>query len=125
MLNLTPIQARLAAATPGPWDTRRSEQPRHDTWSVTICQAEGGAGVVTWHARTAVPRHEGNIALIANAPQDIADLLAEVKRLRQIEAAAKGARAGLHVALDGEVHRRSVEEALRMLDCYLSDDQAS
>lgn len=53
MLDLQPIKSRLAAATPGPWRfTKIRPQPNPDA------------------------------DLIANAPQDLAALVAEVERLR-------------------------------------------
>lgn len=73
-LDLAPIKARLAAATPGPW-----------TW---VCHST--AGVSEWtvfdaadHA-LATNRHgwRPDAEFIAHAPTDIAALLAEVERLR-------------------------------------------
>ncbi len=83
-LDLEPIKARLAAATPGPWGfhvlpqpvgitvaTIHSEQgPRETCWTVDLPPEIGGMGT------------EKDAEFIANAPEDIAALVAEVERLR-------------------------------------------
>lgn len=74
MLDLEPIKARLAAATPGPW---------HVEPEATAC----GSFVARMPGIYIEPEHQhlapaGNdAALIANAPADIAALVAEVERL--------------------------------------------
>lgn len=79
MLDLDAIKARLAAATPGPWEEER-EGGGYPTGvvygpdcTVTSCDSEPG----TLHQCT-------NAIFIANAPTDIAALVAEVERLRKI-----------------------------------------
>lgn len=89
-LDLDPIKERLAEATPGPWDfhvlpqsvgitvaTIHSEHgPRETCWTVDFPPEIGGMGT------------EKDAEFIANAPEDIAALVAEVERLRgQIDAA--------------------------------------
>lgn len=73
MINLNAIKARLAAATPGPW--RRGDN-------------RDGRGSATIYARrVVVVRYVDNARdaiLIANAPTDIAALIAEVERLRAV-----------------------------------------
>ena len=83
-LDLEPIKERLAAATPGPWDfhvlpqsvgitvaTIHSEQgPREKRWTADLPPEIGGVGT------------EKDAEFIANAPEDIAALIAEVERLR-------------------------------------------
>ena len=77
MLDLDAIKARLAAATPGPWEEER-EGGGYPTGvvygpdcTVTSCDSEPG----TIHQCT-------NAIFIANAPSDIAALVAEVERLK-------------------------------------------
>lgn len=78
MLDLDAIKARLAAATPGPWEEER-EGGGYPTGvvygpdcTVTSCDSEPG----TLHQCT-------NAIFIANAPSDIAALVAEVERLNE------------------------------------------
>ncbi len=75
------IRARLAAATPGPWvvEHDRNDQPNiypaddHDRW----------IALLPHQCVTAIERMaNADAAFIANSPTDIADLLAEVERLR-------------------------------------------
>lgn len=73
-LDLAPIKARLAAATPGPWnlsgDCMTITQTSHITRDV-------------W----TIPRSHDDMRLIAHVPTDIAALIAEVERLRALIAA--------------------------------------
>ena len=81
-LDLDPIRARLAAATPGPWervpaivsDTRPADC--YDIWAAD-----------DWLCANI---HHTDAALIANAPADMAALLAEVERLRETVAHVRG-----------------------------------
>ena len=79
-LDLDPIRARLAAATPGPWhaygNTLAAEVGR------CTCSPHYGA-----HERSCGLEDIGQVVerdadLIANAPADMAALIAEVERLR-------------------------------------------
>lgn len=73
-LDLDPIRARLAAATPGPWD--------HNTAAELIQTEKGDAIVVPAWFGEDLPRWD-DAELIAHAPADIAALVAEVERLRE------------------------------------------
>ena len=87
---LDAIQARLDAATPGPWHLETAGTPAGETaWGEVILRHHpaGGAGTpipglrVMWGGEVAVGRR--NAALIAHAPTDIAALLAECRVLRE------------------------------------------
>lgn len=71
MLDLQPIKARLAAATPGPWTE------------------EAGLWKAFWGLRRRAYWHNDPLGrdedadLIVNAPTDLAALVAEVERLRK------------------------------------------
>lgn len=71
MLNLDLIKARMAAITPSPWETRH---PFNDTRVVSM----EGAIIATFHANK-----NNNADFVAQAPTDIARLIAEVERLRE------------------------------------------
>ena len=107
-LDLEPIKARLAAATPGPWDfhvlpqsvgitvaTIHSEQgPRETRWTVDLPPEIGGMGT------------RADAEMIAHAPEDIAALVAEVERLReQVEAVREH-----HVPVDANYYAATVTE---------------
>lgn len=77
-LDLEAIEARLRAATPGPWAA---------VWlSEALKVAHRHA--MPWFADDAPesyrPSKEADAALISHAPTDIASLLAEVRRLRAL-----------------------------------------
>lgn len=81
---LAEIEARVDAATPGPWRTKTNRDfgPWHnDDWDVTAvsdgCRVSG-LGSRNWKDACQ------NAAFIAHARTDIPDLIAEVKRLREI-----------------------------------------
>jgi hypothetical protein len=77
MIDLAPIKARLAAATPGPWREGLNG---------------GSSGITTedeWRGMESMV-HAGR-ALIAHAPTDMAGLVAEVERLRAALVLAAGA----------------------------------
>lgn len=67
-MNLTDIRARLKAATPGPW--RVGEKSRN------VIQ-----GIKILFLPTCWTRKKADVEFLANAPTDIAALLAEVERL--------------------------------------------
>jgi len=76
MLDLQPIKDRLAAATPGPWWASKEK-----TFGTYLAIAVVGCNEVQ-------AKHDGyrysddaDADLIANAPQDLAALVAEVERL--------------------------------------------
>lgn len=74
---LAQIKSRLAAATPGPWswlrDEYRADGPR------PVCRISCIEGDI---ALTYGNTHDAD--LIANAPGDLAWLIAEVERLREV-----------------------------------------
>ena len=74
-LDLDPIRARLAAATPGPWERMPAEVS--DTRPADCYDVWGGDD---WLCASV---HHTNADLIAHAPADLAALVAEVERLRE------------------------------------------
>lgn len=81
-LDLDPIRARLAAATPGPWFRRQIG---------TLAPEVASHHTTTWYGSPCTEAvvihgfHNDNdldLDLIANAPSDMAALIAEVERLR-------------------------------------------
>ena len=94
MLDLEPIKARLTEATPGPWDfctfkTYPDEYPndpdaKKEKWIQV--HAEDYKWTLGWRTHYDYERLESpgfcDAKLIANAPTDLAALVAEVERLR-------------------------------------------
>lgn len=78
-LNIAPIKARLAAVSPGEWGA--SYRPEGST---TVWRHEAGAGRFTVAEVCSWDRRRENAEFIANAPADIAALLAEIERLRDV-----------------------------------------
>lgn len=79
---LDAIQERVDAATPGPWAVD-SDDPAY----IIYPEKGGWDGLVIAHVAEqdgALFPVEHNGSLIAHAPQDLADLLAEVERLRAL-----------------------------------------
>jgi hypothetical protein len=79
MLDLEPIKARLAAATPGPWEAMPSKNKGGVDRFVgppgcdfPVCEM-----FVTWE------KWGNDMYLIANAPTDLVTLVEEVERLRR------------------------------------------
>lgn len=81
---LAEIKSRAEAATPGPWEAELqevevdhdgTEYPYTGAWVPRACPWEDGDGYVHMD--------DANAEFIANARQDIPDLLAEVERLRE------------------------------------------
>lgn len=77
MLNLQPIKARLAAATPGPWTASPNVQPH----GIAAVAEVNTVLVLSSGPLYGSPAQDAN--LIANAPNDLAALVAEVERLRE------------------------------------------
>lgn len=75
MLDIEPIKARLAAATPGPWQTITTVETDIGTEHL-VTEADMDAGCIGTSPQAA------DAELIANAPTDLAALIAEVERLR-------------------------------------------
>lgn len=95
------IRARLEAATPGPWNY----DPRVGCVAVYSgekrnCLATDEPfiyykpGVRVRDGWETDPQHRSDAALIAHAPTDLADLLAEVERLREVLDAARQVASG-------------------------------
>ena len=83
MLDLEPIKARYEAATPGPlwrWDTYPSADDGRPCPSLIGAH---GYGILSCDGEMNGPKM-ADADLIANAPTDIAALIAEVERLREI-----------------------------------------
>ena len=82
-LDLEPIKERLEAATPGPWRVWRDPDPtkvRATAVETAWCYGdiEGDTELITDYLPT-----DADAELIANAPEDIAALVAEVERLKE------------------------------------------
>lgn len=81
---LAEIKARLAAATPGPWQAHLSNTPPHYLATPVVSHKCGPAGdrlgrFVLWDGDP--EQADKDALIIANAPTDIADLLAYVEQL--------------------------------------------
>jgi hypothetical protein len=72
MLNLEPIKARLAAATPGPWELG-------ERWEDASRRIVSGAGLIIATPRSWEGHYDAE--LISHAPSDLAALVAEVELL--------------------------------------------
>lgn len=79
---LSEIRARLKAATPGPW--MLSEAKYSVPGEVVVSDVDGDFRSILTIRADDVPvvDKDDDAAFIVNAPTDIADLLAEVERLR-------------------------------------------
>lgn len=80
MLNLEPIKARLARATPGPWETMPGESGRGAQFKY-IGQSDCDFPVCEMFVIR--EKWGEDLCLIANAPTDLAALVEEVERLRE------------------------------------------
>lgn len=82
-LDLEPIKARIARATPGPWRVKEADPRRIHRGTV---QVEEHGRVIETVAECYCGGYEGhglhNAELVANAPTDLDALVAEVERLR-------------------------------------------
>ena len=103
--DLEPIKERLAAATSGPWRVWRDPDPtkvRATAVETAWCHGdiEGDTELITDYLPT-----DADATFIANAPEDIAALVAEVERLRgQVEAVK-----ALHVPVDRILFAQTVK----------------
>ena len=123
MLDLEPIKARLAVATPGPW---------HVEPEATAC----GSFVARMPGIYIEPEHQhlapaGNdAALIANAPADIAALVAEVERLTKdnerlmakLDAACEMGQDSIKRGAEARAENKRLREALEPFAALLSDE---
>lgn len=80
---LAALRSNLAAATPGPWEFDSYCRVLAPMAHLDDAEHYGNivAWVPAWHGDTACKPHDDNAELIANAPADLAWLLAEVERL--------------------------------------------
>lgn len=83
-LDLEPIKARIARATPGPWRVKETDSRSIHRGTV---QVEENGRVIETVAECYCGGYEGhglrNAELVANAPTDLDALVAEVERLRE------------------------------------------
>ena len=77
-MNLEPYKARLAAATPRPWVVDVNELAQTSIWNHNRTSWRGPGPALVVRDDHMSP---GNADLIAHAPTDIAELVAEVERL--------------------------------------------
>mgnify|MGYP000676824464 CR=1 FL=1 len=80
------IRARVDAATPGPWDERRQDDYACSAY-YSIWGGETEVIATDWNDVQYPPTRRADCDLIANAPADLAYLLAENARLRERVAA--------------------------------------
>ena len=88
-LNLEPIKARLDKAHTewGPW---KAKEDSWDGYSVVIDDSGPGVSIIAEQIGQGEDEGRGDAEFIANAPEDIAALVAEVEQLReQVEAVKK------------------------------------
>ena len=88
-IDLEPIKARLDKAHTewGPW---RAKEDSWDGYSVVIDDNGPGVSIIAEQIGQGEDGGRGDAEFIANAPEDIAALVAEVERLReQVEAVKK------------------------------------
>lgn len=119
MLDIQPIKDRLAAATPGPWRCVRDD-PNEYVISIATVNDEI---LITMPNDVVCSTPEDDADLIANAPADLAALVAEVERLRaQIDELVNPENAELVSFVDGafafhsEVFRTLLAGLVMMLD---------
>ena len=104
-LDLEPIKARLDKAHTewGPW---RAKEDSWDGYSVVIDDNGPGVSIIAEQIGQGEDEGRGDAEFIANAPEDIAALVAEVERLReQVEAVREH-----HVPVDANYYAATVTE---------------
>jgi hypothetical protein len=122
MSRIDEIRKRLDAATPGPWEI-------HDSCSWRRIGTPGRDGNIVCPTNHPVDRHPdllaklADLSLIANAPSDLAFLLAEVERYKKAldEAIVHGQIRieGKYVATDYYLHPH---EVVPTLSAYLKEN---
>lgn len=120
-LDLEPIEARLNAATPGPWWLLNEYTEPHqdgDEWHI---YARVGNRVPRVVDNTEDQLTWPDAEFIAHAPTDVAALIAEVRRLRdEMEGAANlGFLAGARAASHGDPTKAEIDSAITAYDSYL------
>lgn len=97
-LDLEPIKARIARATPGPWRVKETDPRSIHRGTV---QVEEHGRVIETVAECYCGGYEGhglrNAELVANAPTDLDALVAEVERLREDAVVARSVETTLTV----------------------------
>lgn len=83
---LAPIRARLAAATPGPWEWIGSNLERCSPGYGDVLEVEVECGSYCYGGSPRMNISAGNKALLENAPTDLARLLAAIEA---VESTAK------------------------------------
>ena len=78
-MNLEPIKTRLAAATPGPWGIHRDVPSQ----VVTVEETPEGDQLLVVEGFDGY--EAADLELVANAPTDIAELVAEVERMTDLD----------------------------------------
>jgi len=111
-LDLTAIEARLNAATPGPWRAKQMNRPEHDPWFFVLDAAGRGPVVETVVAQTKYlvgpeEQQRADVEFIAHAPSDIAVLVEHVKALRAALAPSNADLIDIGVQLGGFEQARS------------------
>ena len=112
-VDLDAIEARIAAATPGPWSSASGNTA---TEPIRLRFNSGGRLEVVYE-----PTWEADAELIAHAPTDLAALVAENERLRTVARAARKLMAGAgHVSEYALM--ADLDAALDALDAGGSDE---
>jgi hypothetical protein len=91
-LNLDPIEARAAAATPGPWGTQRDLAGAYTVQArprTTRYGMENDGDIATLAADRTDADNYANARFIAHAPADVKAMAAEIRRLRAELATAR------------------------------------
>lgn len=100
-LDLEPIKARIARATPGPWRVKETDPRSIHRGTV---QVEEHGRVIETVAECYCGGYEGhglrNAELVANAPTDLDALIAEVERLREDAVVARSVETTLTVEVE-------------------------
>lgn len=115
-LDLDAIKARLAAATPGPWQAQHG-----DIWDT---RDDGAPGIPlfranresrSWGRRYANDEAVANAEFLEHAPSDIAALVAEVERLTAVEASLRSSLIRACNATDGRCADQVSSEFLALV----------
>ncbi len=124
-LDLDAIEARAAAADPGPWrstwpdasDPNSLDEPVVESLAPGLSYAERMVVGTMWHDGSHAVCSEANAAFIAAARTDVPALVAEVRRLR----ARRVADLADHVAASARWGDRKVELLARVVELEVSE----